>query len=92
MSSKLFSSSSQVYAVEDQELGRYTDSNEGFTLLVPSSWIKVDKAGATVLFEDPIQKSNNLGVVVSPTRISDLAEFGTLQFVADKLIQAERRK
>lgn len=33
-----------------------------------------------------------MGVVVNPTRISNLAEFGTPQFVADKLIQAERRK
>lgn len=44
------------------------------------------------MFEDGIQKANNVGVVVSPTRISSLGEFGTPQFVADKLIQAERRK
>ncbi|XP_075483222.1 psbP domain-containing protein 2, chloroplastic isoform X2 [Primulina tabacum] len=74
------------------ELDRYTDSKDGFTLLVPSSWIKVDKAGATVLFEDSKDKTNNVGVVVSPTRISSLGEFGTPVFVADKLIQAERRK
>lgn len=52
----------------------------------------MDKAGATVLFEDVSKKANNVGVVVSPTRISSLGEFGTPQFVADKLIQAERRK
>ncbi|XP_051126875.1 psbP domain-containing protein 2, chloroplastic [Andrographis paniculata] len=76
----------------EPELVSYTDSQEGFTLLVPSSWIKVDKAGATVLFEDPNKKANNVGVVVNPTRISSLSEFGTPEFVADKLIQAERRK
>lgn len=53
---------------------------------------QVDKAGATALFEDSSKKANNVGVVVSPTRISSLGEFGTPQFVADKLIQAERRK
>lgn len=53
---------------------------------------KVDKAGATVLFEDANKKANNVGVVVAPTRISSLAEFGTPQFVVDKLIQAEKRK
>lgn len=53
---------------------------------------QVDKAGATVLFEDASQKANSIGVVVSPTRISSLGEFGTPQFVADKLIKAERRK
>uniref|UniRef100_A0A2P2JQK6 PsbP C-terminal domain-containing protein n=1 Tax=Rhizophora mucronata TaxID=61149 RepID=A0A2P2JQK6_RHIMU len=71
------------------ELQRYTDSKEGFTLLTPSSYVKVDKAGATVLFEEG---SNNIGVVVSPVRLSSLREFGSPQFVADKLIQAERRK
>ncbi|KAG8383897.1 hypothetical protein BUALT_Bualt04G0061900 [Buddleja alternifolia] len=75
-----------------EELHRYTDSKQGFTLLIPTSWIKVDKAGATVLFVDTDEKANNVGVVVSPTRISSLGEFGTPQFVADKLIQAERRK
>ncbi|KAH6765501.1 Photosystem II reaction center PsbP family protein [Perilla frutescens var. hirtella] len=74
------------------ELDRYTDAKEGFSFLVPSSWIKVDKAGATVLFEDASKKANNVGVVVAPTRISSLGEFGTPQFVVDKLIQAEKRK
>ncbi|OVA02648.1 Photosystem II PsbP [Macleaya cordata] len=75
-------------------LERYTDINEGFTLLRPSSWIKVEKAGATVLFEDNAKNkgTNNLGVVVSPVRLSSLGEFGSPQFVADKLIQAEKRK
>lgn len=52
----------------------------------------MDKAGATVLFEDPDRKVNNVGVVVNPTRISSLGEFGNPEFVAEKLIQAERRK
>ncbi|KAI3996539.1 hypothetical protein MKX01_009371 [Papaver californicum] len=70
---------------------RYTDTNEGFTLLKPSSWMKVEKAGATVLFEDA-NKKNNLGIVVSPVRLSSLGDFGSPEFVADKLIQAEKRK
>lgn len=73
-------------------LERYTDPQEGFTLLRPTSWIKVEKAGATVLFEEANKGSNNVGIVVSPVRISSLSEFGTPQFVAEKLIQAERRK
>ncbi|KAL1539019.1 PsbP domain-containing protein 2, chloroplastic [Salvia divinorum] len=83
---------SKAMAEPALELHRYTDPKEGFTLLVPFSWIKVDKAGATVLFEDANKKANNVGVVVAPTRISSLGEFGTPQFVVDKLIQAERRK
>ncbi|KAL7141900.1 hypothetical protein ABFS83_08G085700 [Erythranthe nasuta] len=84
--------SNMAQAAQMSELYRYTDSVQGFTLLVPSSWIKVDKAGATALFEEENKKANNAGVVVSPIKISSLGEFGTPQFVADKLIQAERRK
>lgn len=84
--------SKTILAVELEQLQRYTDPKEGFTLLVPSSYAKVDKAGATVLFEEINKASNNVGVVVSPVRLTSLGEFGTPQFVADKLIQAEKRK
>nr|XP_010930694.1 psbP domain-containing protein 2, chloroplastic [Elaeis guineensis] len=73
------------------DLERYTDTGEGFTLLKPPSWVKVEKAGATALFEEG-KGSNNIGVVVNPVRLSSLKDFGTPEFVADKLIQAERRK
>lgn len=82
----------KVMAIEELDLLRYTDSLEGFTFLRPSSWIKVEKAGATVLFEEPNKGANNVGVVVTPVRLTNLGEFGTPQFVADKLIQAEKRK
>uniref|UniRef100_A0A0F7GYM8 PsbP domain-OEC23 like protein n=1 Tax=California macrophylla TaxID=337344 RepID=A0A0F7GYM8_9ROSI len=77
---------------EIELLQRYTDSKEGFTLLVPSSFNKVEKAGATVLFEEVGKGSNNVGVVVSPVRLASLSEFGSPEFVVDKLIQAEKRK
>lgn len=87
------SSPSNVIAAEqDPELVRYTDSLQGFTFLRPSSYIKVEKAGATVLFEEANKGANNVGVVVTPVRLTNLGEFGTPQFVADKLIQAEKRK
>ena len=53
---------------------------------------QIDKAGATVLFEDPKSKGNNIGVVVNPVRISSLTEFGSIDIVADKLLQAEKKK
>ncbi|XP_039169339.1 uncharacterized protein LOC120293694 [Eucalyptus grandis] len=49
-------------------------------------------SGATVLFEEPTKGSNNVGVVVSPVHLASLGEFGSPQFVADKLIQAEKHK
>lgn len=54
--------------------------------------MQVEKAGATVLFEDPAKRGNTIGVVVNPVRISSLKDFGTPDDVADKLIAAERRK
>lgn len=69
----------------------YTDEINGFTLLKPSTWAQTEKAGADVLFEEE-KGSNNIGVVVSPVRISSLKDFGTAEFTAEKLIQAERRK
>ncbi|XP_021301150.1 psbP domain-containing protein 2, chloroplastic [Herrania umbratica] len=83
---------SKALSDKELELQRYTDVDEGFTLLRPSSWIKIEKAGATVLFEEANKGSNNVGVVVNPVRLNSLGEFGTPQFVADKLIQAEKRK
>ncbi|EOX92651.1 hypothetical protein QUC31_003748 [Theobroma cacao] len=83
---------SKALSDKELELQRYTDVDEGFTFLRPSSWIKIEKAGATVLFEEANKGSNNVGVVVNPVRLNSLGEFGTPQFVADKLIQAEKRK
>ncbi|EHA8592580.1 psbP domain-containing protein 2, chloroplastic [Cocos nucifera] len=87
----LVSSPSAASPLVSDDLQRYTDQGEGFTLLKPSSWVKVEKAGATALFEEG-KGSNNIGVVVNPVRLSSLKDFGTPEFVADRLIQAERRK
>ncbi|URD78844.1 Lipase (class 3) [Musa troglodytarum] len=85
-----FSSSSSV-AASSPPLEPYNDSAQGFTLLRPSSWIQVEKAGATALFEEG-KGSNSIGVVVNPVRLASLKDFGTPEFVADKLIRAERKK
>ncbi|KAJ1271067.1 hypothetical protein BS78_06G100600 [Paspalum vaginatum] len=77
---------------EGLELERYTDQEQGFTLLKPTSWPKVEKAGATALFQQGGKASNNIGVVVNPIRLNSLTEFGTPQFVADRLLQAEKKK
>lgn len=92
LSLPISSSISNVVMAQDLELERYTDSKQGFTLLKPPSWVKVEKSGATVLFEEPNKAANNLGIVVNPVRLTKLEEFGSPQFVADKLIQVEKRK
>ncbi|KAH7439047.1 hypothetical protein KP509_04G042500 [Ceratopteris richardii] len=73
-------------------LESYVDEKEGFSLLKPTSWSKIEKAGASVLFEDPESKGNNVGVVVNPVRISSLRDFGNVEIVANKLLQAEKKK
>ncbi|GKU88979.1 hypothetical protein SLEP1_g3183 [Rubroshorea leprosula] len=88
----VFPNNSKAMSDQELKLETYTDSKEGFTLLRPSSYIMVDKAGATVLFQEAKNGSNNVGVVVNPVRLTSLGEFGTPQFVAEKLIQAEKRK
>ncbi|KMZ67955.1 hypothetical protein ZOSMA_251G00280 [Zostera marina] len=70
------------YENKDDELEVYTD---GITVLHPSSWLKVDKADEKV-------KGNTIGVVVNPVKLSSLKDFGTPQFVVERLIQAEKRK
>ena len=75
-----------------EDLKPYADRAEGFELLVPESWMKVEKAGATALFEEKGKGNNTIGVVVNPVRLSSLRDFGSPDFVADKLIQAERKK
>lgn len=54
--------------------------------------MQVEKAGATVLFEDPAKRGNTIGVVVNPVRIASLKDFGNPDVVADRLIAAERKK
>ncbi|KAG0555023.1 hypothetical protein KC19_12G137500 [Ceratodon purpureus] len=79
-------------AVEAPTLELYVDEKEGFKLLRPALWTKVEKAGATVLFEDPAKRGNTIGVVVNPVRIASLKDFGTPDVVAEKLLAAERKK
>ncbi|CAI0405262.1 unnamed protein product [Linum tenue] len=82
-----------ILANEELKLERYMDpQQQGFTLLKPPTYTKEEKAGATVLFEEMKKASNNVGVVVNPVRLNTLTEFGTPEFVADKLIQGEKRK
>ncbi|TVU18781.1 hypothetical protein EJB05_34894 [Eragrostis curvula] len=44
------------------------------------------------LFQQEGKGSNNIGVVVNPVGLNFLPEFGTPQFVADRLLQAEKKK
>lgn len=58
----------------------------------PSGWTRIQKDGAAVLFGEPESRINNMGVTVAPVTVPSLREFGSLQFVTDKLVKAERDK
>ena len=45
-----------------------------------------------MLFTDPGDRINTLGVTVSPVTVQSLAQVGTLAAVTDKLVAAERAK
>ncbi|GLC40552.1 hypothetical protein PLESTB_000046000 [Pleodorina starrii] len=74
------------------ELTPYSNAKQRYTLMVPASWDAKGKAGADVLFEDPSRRSTSVGVTVNPVKVPTIRQFGGLQEVGDKLLEAERRK
>ena len=67
-------------------------AKQSYTIELPEGWQGQSKAGADVLFEDPQRPSTNIGVTVAPVRVQSIAQFGTPDVVASKLLAAERAK
>ena len=59
---------------------------------VPDSWIQAEKPGAKVLFKSSLRASSNLGITINPVKIPSLQEFGTVDDIAQRLLNAERQK
>ncbi|CAI5461667.1 unnamed protein product [Closterium sp. Yama58-4] len=70
----------------------YEDPTKRFAIRVPAAWEQRDKAGATALFASPERRGDTLGVVVNPVRVRSLRDFGDIDLVATRLLDAERRK
>jgi hypothetical protein len=70
----------------------YSNPAQKYSFQRPESWEQVDKAGADVLFRDPLKKSSTLGMTVLPVMVPTLEKFGSLESVAEKLIAAEKAK
>ena len=45
-----------------------------------------------MLYADPDNKFNQVGVTVTPVRIDSLARFGTLDDVSERLVKSEKAK
>ncbi|KXZ55621.1 hypothetical protein GPECTOR_2g1171 [Gonium pectorale] len=76
----------------DPSLTEYVNAKQQYRLLVPAAWEAKGKAGADVLFEDPSRRSTSLGITVNPVKVASIEQFGGLQDVGDKLLDAERKK
>ncbi|KAL4519929.1 hypothetical protein Ndes2526B_g01515 [Nannochloris sp. 'desiccata'] len=70
----------------------YANPAQNYSFQRPESWEQVEKAGADVLFRDPIKKSSTLGMTVLPVMVPTLDTFGSLEVVAEKLVAAEKAK
>ena len=73
-------------------VARYTDARNHFAVEYPAQWVPTQKDGAAVLFTDPGDRINTLGVTVSPVTVQSLSQVGSLEAVTDKLVAAERGK
>jgi hypothetical protein len=82
------SSSSSSNSSASDSLVQFSNPGQGYSLLRPSGWEQVDKAGADSLFRDPGKKSTNVGVTVYPVMIASLDQFGDLQAVGERLLGA----
>eukprot|EP00877_Chromochloris_zofingiensis_P011497 jgi/Chrzof1/6600/Cz19g02070.t1_PPD2[v5.2] len=76
----------------DAVLQQYVNDQQRYRLRVPVDWDRKDKAGADVLFEDPNRRSTSVGITVSPVRVVNIQQFGTLEDVGRKLLEAEKKK
>eukprot|EP00884_Botryococcus_braunii_P016533 jgi/Botrbrau1/3563/Bobra.0078s0020.1 len=77
---------------DTSELVEFKSLKNKYRVLRPATWEETSKAGADVLFQDPLQKSTNIGITVSPIRINSLTQFGEVTSVGEKLLATEKSK
>jgi hypothetical protein len=86
------SKSALAEAAGEEGSQQYMDTQNGFQLSPPLDWTQGSKNGAAVIFKDPTYKFNNLGVTVTPVRVTSLKEFASVEDAADRLISFEKNK
>jgi len=87
-----FAKDSLATAITATDFTTYANPAQNYSFQRPASWEQVEKAGADVLFHDPLKKSSTLGMTVLPVMVPTLDKFGSLEVVAQKLIAAEKAK
>lgn len=79
-------------ATQQTGLAEYVNGKQGYRIDRPSRWEQTSKAGADVLFTDPLKKSTTVGVTVNPIKIAGLEQFGDVETVRKKLVNTEKQK
>lgn len=74
----------------EEPLAVYNGSK--YTIRYPSTWELSSKAGADVLFKDTQRRGVNLGISILPVRIESVQDYGTVDEVAEKILQTENAK
>lgn len=64
-------------------------SGSTYSIEYPPTWEVSSKAGADVFFKGT---GVNLGITILPVRISRVEEYGTVEQVAEKIVQTEKAK
>jgi|TARA_B110000483_G_scaffold33697_1_gene40977 hypothetical protein len=82
----------RIVFADEMTLTEYVDETNNFHLSYPREWVLEKKAGATALFKNPSVKYASIGVTVTPVRIDSLKEFGSLEDIGAKLVEAESKK
>ena len=82
----------RIAFADEMTLTEYVDETNNFHLSYPTEWVLEKKAGATALFKNPSVKYASIGVTVTPVRIDSLKEFGSLEDIGAKLVEAESKK
>ena len=83
--------SNPVIAFVDS-LRLYRATDQGYQIEVPVAWEQTGKAGADALFKVPNAKYTDLGVTITPVRISRLDQLGDVDAIGQRLIATERQK
>ena len=82
----------ETAALQQKGLTEYVNSKQGYRIDRPSPWEQTSKAGADVLFTDPLKRSTTVGVTVNPIKIAGLEQFGDVETVRKKLVDTEKQK
>lgn len=67
-------------------------SGSTYTISYPSNYDATSKAGADVFFKDDSRRGVNIGITRLPVRISSVKEYGSVDDVGQKVLNAEKQK